>query len=791
MSGGNATRRAQLAIGGMRCAACSQLIEFRLQQLPGVARFDIDLLGQQAKIEYDASQTSLRQMVDAIGALGYRALPLAAGGAAGTNGADSALAQESKAALWRLFVAGFAMMQVMMLAFPAYLQPVPQIDGELTPDIDHLLKLASLVLTVPVMLFASGPFFASAWRDWQNRHIGMDVPVALGIGFTFVASVWATFAGGPVYYDSTVMFVFLLLGARWLEARVQARASHALRALSELAPPMAERYRQAQDGQAEDGQATQDGQAGSEPELIPASAVQVGDRLRVRPGSTFPVDGVVLVGEGYADEALMSGESHPCHKTPGSQVWAGSGNLSGVLQIRAEQVGSATRFAGLLDLMGRAAQHKPQWVQLANRHASHFLLAVLLLAAGGALVWWQIEPGRAFAIAISVMVVTCPCALSLATPGVMAAAIGQLARHGVLLMQGRALEALAHITHVVFDKTGTLTTGQLQVVQQNWRMQPDPASHAQVLAHLAAASLHPVAQAVLREIQQTARQTVPQTGPVPHSVQLIGVSEQAGQGVEGSWRGRVFRFGRIEYVAALSGAAASRVEPVPDLPALEAANLSLVAFGDASGILAWFGLQDQVRPDCLELVAQLRAEGKQVSILSGDRPEVVAALAAQLGIADAHGALSPQQKYQHVQALQQRGARVAMVGDGMNDGPVLALADVSIAMGQGAPLAQAKSDLVLHSNNLADLQYAFGISRMAWRLIRQNLLWALLYNLIAIPAALGGMLTPWQAALGMSASSLLVVGNALRLLRNNAPAPTPAPQVLLVQPPQQQPMWQG
>ncbi len=767
MSGTNSahsTRRAQMAIGGMRCAACSQLIEFRLQQLPGIARCEIDLLGQRAKIEYDPSQTSMRQMVDMVGALGYRALPLAfgAGGAAGAGAsADSALAQESKTALWRLFVAGFAMMQVMMLAFPAYLQPVPQIDGDLTPDIDQLLKLASLVLTVPVMLFASGPFFAGAWRNLQNRHIGMDVPVALGIGFTFVASVWATFAGGPVYYDSTVMFVFLLLGARWLEARVQARANHALQALSDLTPPLAERYRADPAGNPADNAADDPANTGvaSEPELVPLTELQIGDRLRVRPGTTFPVDGVVVAGEGYADEALMSGESHPCHKTVGSQVWAGTGNLSGVFQIRAEQVGSATRFANLLDLMGRAAQHKPHWVQLANRHAVHFLGLVLLLAAGGALVWWQIDPSRAFAIGVSVMVVTCPCALSLATPGVMAAAIGQLARHGVLLIQGRALEALAHISHVVFDKTGTLTTGQLQVVQQNWRMQTDALSHAQVLATLARASLHPVAQAVLRAL--------PPQAPLP----LVGLSELAGQGVEASWRGRVFRLGRIDYVAALSGTVGVQLWPELPQAQAEAAGLSLVAFGDASGILAWFGLQDQVRPDCLQLVTQLRAEGKQVSILSGDRADVVAALAAQLGIEQAHGELSPEQKYQHVLALQQGGARVAMVGDGINDGPVLALADVSIAMGQGAPLAQAKSDLVLHSNNLADLRYAFGISRMAWRLIRQNLGWAVLYNLIAIPAALTGWLTPWQAALGMSLSSLLVVGNALRLLRNNAPAP--------------------
>ena len=770
---GSELREEQLALGGMRCAACAQLIEFRLLQLPGVAQCRIDLLQHRAQISFDAQQTGLRQIIDAVAGLGYRALPLSKSGDVAQLEADLA-----KTALWRLFVAGFAMMQVMMFAFPAYLDPLPQVDGDLTPDIDHLLKLASLLLTIPVMLFSARPFFASAWRDWQNRHIGMDLPVAIGIGATFCASVWATFRSGPVYYDSVVMFVFLLLGARWLEARVQARSGAALRALTDLTPAMAERYRNFP--------------ASTEVESIPVAEVQVGDVLRVRPGSQFAVDGVLLAGAGSVDEALMTGEARAISKSVGDTVLAGALNLTGMLTMRAIQVGNDTRFAALLQMMQGAAQHKPRWVQLADRYASRFLALVLLLAFASGVVWWQIDASRALMIAISVMVVTCPCALSLATPGVMAASLGQMAQHGVLVVRGAALETLARATHFVFDKTGTLTSGELQLLEQHWLRAQDEGTA--LLAQMAAGSLHPVARA-LAAVYPPHRQAAVQAGSSPASVAplefasgqghdqapaptlstpsnnmptLENLHEVAGQGVQGEWQGRMVRLGRLDFVQSPS-------EPAFAVPPL-AAHASIVYFGVQGEVLAWFVLQDQVRPDAKALIASLQAQGKQVHLLSGDRADVVAAVAEGLGIRDARGGLSPQQKFDIVQRLQQQGAVVAMIGDGMNDGPVLSLADVSVAMGHGAPISLARSEVVLISNRLADLQYALQVARLSLKLIRQNLGWAVLYNLLAIPAAMAGILAPWQAALGMSISSLWVVCNALRVLRlqpDNAPAAHP------------------
>ena len=774
---------ASLAIGGMRCAACAQLIEFRLQQLPGVAECRIDVLQHSAQLRFDARQTSLRQIMDAVGNLGYRALPLSKKGDVAAM--DAALAKQ---ALWRLFIAGFAMMQVMMFAFPAYLQPVPQIDGDLTPDIDHLLKLASLVLTLPVMLFSARPFFASAWRDWQNRHVGMDLPVAIGIGATFAASVWATFRHGPVYYDSVVMFVFLLLGARWLEARVQARSGQALRALTELAPAMAERYHSnAAEAAADSGvacalaieagasvriletgagagagtivgadtPATAIAFGGREIEIVPVAEIRLGDVLRVRPGSQFAVDGIIVEGVGSVDEALMTGEAHALSKGVGDAVLAGALNLTGMLAVRATRVGGETQFAALLQMMHQAAQHKPRLVQLADRHASRFLLLVLLLSVCAGLFWWQRDASRALMIAISVMVVTCPCALSLATPGVMAAALGQMAQHGVLVVRGSALESMARATHFVFDKTGTLTTGQLQLLEQHWLV-PDAGALAAV-AQLAAGSLHPVAQALARGLPP----------PDTRLPALESVQELAGEGMQAIWQGRSIRLGRAGFVQAGNGAAAEIAMLTDKTPDPIADDASMVYVGVDGELLGWFILQDQLRPDARELIASLQAEGKQVHILSGDRPEVVASMAATLGLPawQAQGGLLPQQKYRIVQQMQQGGAVVAMIGDGMNDGPVLSLADVSIAMGHGAPISQARSDVVLISSRLADLQYALQVATFGLKLIRQNLGWAVLYNLLAIPAAMAGILAPWQAALGMSLSSLWVVGNALRVLR--------------------------
>lgn len=723
----------KLNLSGMRCAACVQLIEFRIRQLPGVTSFKIHPASHRADITWDAQSLTFKRILAAITDLGYGALPA-------SQSLDELEQKENKRALWRLFVAGFAMMQVMMYAFPAYLVPVPQIDGDLTPDVDKLLKLASMIIAVPVIGFSASPFFSSAWRDLKNRHIGMDVPVSVGILLTFFASVWATFHGGAVYFDSAIMFVFLLLGARLIESRVQKRTTAALRILTQLSPALAQRFL------AYPQMTT---------ETVDVASLQVGDYLLVAAGEHIPADGVVITGDSSCDEALMTGESLPVNKSTGSNVLAGAVNLQGALVMQAKEVGGATQLSALIGMMESASLEKPPLVLLADKHASRFLIIILVLAFVSGIVWWQIDPGRALWIAISIIVVTCPCALSLATPGVMSAAIGMLAKNGVLLAKSKAIQAMATATHIVFDKTGTLTMGKLQVRD----MLPGDgtlASEAIAMA-LACQSSHPVARAIGDYLAQKKS-----NHELADVADLSKVREVPGGGIEAECEGKTYRLGSVEFASDL------HAQDLPIPPNFAGQTLSVLA--SEHGNLIWFALDDVLRDDAIATISNLKNKGKKILLLSGDRLDVVSKVAAQCDIQEAHAGLSPAGKYAIVQKLQAEGATVVMVGDGMNDGPVLALADVSVAMGQGAPISQSRSDVLLMSNRLLDLDFGMTVASKAYRLIRENLAWALLYNLLAIPAAMSGLLEPWHAALGMSLSSLIVVLNALRLYLLEQPA---------------------
>jgi Cu2+-exporting ATPase len=722
----------KLLISGMHCSACNQIIEFRLKKLHGVQKIIINITTHNADISWNPKQVSLGEIIESISSLGYGALPVGSAG--------ELINREHKMSVWRLFVAGFAMMQVMMYALPAYLVPVPQIDGDLTPDIDRLLKLASLAITVPVVVFSAWPFFESARRDLRNRHVGMDIPVSVGIIVTFVASVWATFTGGPVYYDSLIMFVFLLLAARMIQSRVHNRSTSALRVLTKLLPLVSNKL--------------PDYPANMRIEEINASQLVVGDIVLIQPGNKIPVDGIVISGISECDESLMTGESRAVSKSAGASLIGGALNLNRPLVMKAVRVGDDTQLSTLVRMMESAASEKPPLVQLADRYASLFLSVILLLAVLSALVWWQIDASRAIWIAVTVMVITCPCALSLATPGVMSAAIGQLARHGVLIARGRAIETLARATHFVFDKTGTLTQGRLKLIEMNILRQ-DPAFNRQtinqIISAMTAGSTHPVARALFSALSAQLHATKESQTQFFYD----DVNEIPGSGIEVHHQNLHYRLGSLDFVKELNGANL--------IPPKSFSGRTLSVLGDEQGYIAVFALEDSLRNDAKFLIDFLQQQGKTVLLLSGDRNDVVNNAAAELGITTALGNLSPEAKHDAVKLLQQQGAIVAMIGDGMNDGPVLSLADVSIAMGQGAPISQARSDMVLISNDLRDLVYAVNTTSKSLSLIRQNLGWAVLYNVIAIPAAMAGILAPWHAAIGMSLSSIIVVVNSLRI----------------------------
>ncbi|OIQ96551.1 putative copper-importing P-type ATPase A [mine drainage metagenome] len=718
-------RETSLILEGITCAACIWLNEQHLSRQPGVTAVGINYATRRASVRWDERTIHLSQIIEAIAAIGYRAHPY-------DPARSEVLAQrERRAALWRLFVAGFGMMQVMMYAIPAYLAD----RGSMTPDIAQLLRWASLLLTLPVILYSAAPFFASAWRDLKLRRVGMDVPVALGVGSAFLASAWATLtASGAVYFDSVTMFVFFLLGGRYLEMMARQRAARGIESLARAVPAVASRL----------------------PDYPRADEVRVavaelspGDVVLVRPGEAIPVDGEVIDGESEADEALLTGESLPVAKRCGDLVTGGSVNLGSPLLVRVHRVGAATRMAAIRRLVERAAAEKPRLAESAERIAGRFLVALLVLAAAAGIFWYFVDPSRALGVFVAVLVVSCPCALSLATPAALTVATGALSRLGVLVTRGHAIETLARADQFVFDKTGTLTQGRLTLIGTL----PLSAWSAQQVLGMAAAlesgSEHPIGRALLAAAR--AHESAPL--PTPQEVRAV-----SGQGIEARLSGELLRVGTVAYAGALHG------RPLPEAAArwIDEGG-SVVGLADACGWLALFRLNDSLRPQAGAALATLRRAGLKLSILSGDSPAAVAELAAGLGVADAHGGCSPEDKHRFISELQQHGDIVAMVGDGVNDAPVLAQAQLSIAMGGGTDLARSQADIVLLGDDLQQLSRGVGLARRTLAVVRQNLAWAFVYNLLAIPLAMAGWVTPWMAGIGMSGSSLLVVLNALRL----------------------------
>jgi Cu2+-exporting ATPase len=722
-------REASLILEGIVCAACVWLNEQHLSGLPGVLSVEINYSTHRARVRWDNSRIKLSEILHAVAEIGYTAHPFDPGRQ------EQIFLKERQAALRRLFIAGIGMMQVMMYAIPAY---VAGGDGTMPPWIENIMRWASLVLTLPVVGYSAWPFFLGAWRDLRLRQAGMDVPVALGIGAAFSASVYSTVTGGgEVYFDSITMFVFFLLTGRFLEMGARRKAADAAEKLVKMLPAMASRL------PAYPGDQTD--------ELVAVSSLSSGEYLLVRPGESVPADGVVAQGVSRVDESLLTGESRPVPKNVGEKLIAGTINVDSPLVMQIEGLGQDTVLSGIVRLLDRALAEKPALAQVADRVASWFVLALLLVAAGTGVAWYFIEPARALWITVAVLVVSCPCALSLATPAALTAATGSLTRLGLLTTRGHALETLAMATHFVFDKTGTLTSGKMSLLETITLGDVGRNRCLAMAAALERASEHAIANAIAAAAADCEdRFNIEETTNLP------------GSGIEGRIGGQRYRLGRPAFVAELCGT------PVPDALLHGRESATVVALGSENGWLALFALGDTLRPDAASLIKGLQQRGKTVVLLSGDQEEAVQQVAQQLGITEVHAAMTPQGKLDYVRGLQREGAVVAMVGDGVNDAPVLAAAGVSIAMGGGTQVARASADMILLSERLFHLLAGVDISLKTSRIIRQNLAWAFIYNLIAIPLAALGHVTPWMAGIGMSASSLMVVLNALRLVEPDA-----------------------
>jgi Cu2+-exporting ATPase len=736
-----------ISVEGMHCAACALNVEAALLGVAGVSHAEVDAASKRARVQWHAGSVKPSAWFDAVRRAGYDAIP--AHDPVGRLQRQS----ETRLALWQWAVAGFCMMQVMMYAAPEYVYG----PGEIPADSLRLLHWAGWVLSLPVLVFSCTPYWKSAWHDLKARRVGMDLPVALGMAIAFAVSSLATFEpggwwGDTVYFDSFTMFVFFLLTGRWLTLRLRDRTAGALDEVLNRLPEAVQRQ--------------------TEPgvwEQVSARQLRVGDVIQVNPGERFVADGQLLDADTWVEEALLTGESHPQARRVGEQVLAGSHNLSQQVMVRITQLGADTRHAQIVSLMHDASLDKPRVAQLADRWAKPFLWGVLVAAlaafAYGAAEGWP----HAVMAAVSVLIVTCPCALSLATPSALIAAAGRMAREGVLVRKVQALEALSQVDTVVFDKTGTLTTG-LSGVERVWSSglpdtglaQPQPetaglqATDRRAWAALAAASNHPVARAVTSWLASSDPQ-------LPHGV--TSIREVPGEGLEGEWQSPTgwqrLRLGSLKFCEAWA-----------DVQVPESARTATVHVVTEGRWLMSLLLAEQLRPDAQATLEALQAMGLTVHLMSGDRPEQVQRMAQQWGLDErrAHGHCTPQDKLDRLRQLQAQGHRLLMVGDGFNDMPVLAGADVSMAFAQAVPLAQAHADVVALGGRLMAVAQLIALARRTLSVVKGSLIWALTYNLLAIPVAVLGGLPPALAGLGMATSSLWVVLRAMPL--NKTPSQT-------------------
>lgn len=707
--------QASLILEGIVCAACVWLSERYISSLPGVYEFNVNYATHRAQVKWDKTQIKLSDILAAISSIGYLAHPL------DPDRVEAIHRKEKKLFLRRLAVAGLGAMQVMMLSVALYAGEYYGIEARL----EQLFRWISLIIATPVVLYSARPFFAGAGRDLKLKQLGMDVPVALAIGLAYIASFWATlFNRGEVYFDSVTMFSFFLLTGRFLEMNARHRAGQATEELIKLVPAMANKI----DAQRIRG--------------IAVSELQSGDQILVRPGEVIPVDGHVIDGNSSVDESILTGESLPVDKKIGDTVIGGTHNIESPLTVAVDHIGEHTVLAAIRRLLDQAQAQRPRLALIADRVASYFVFVLLVCVVLVAAWWTYYDAGQAFWVVLSLLVITCPCALSLATPVAITVAIGRLTKEGVLTTKSHALETLPKITDIVFDKTGTLTLGQLQLTKIKTYIDISEEQALVLAASLEQRSEHPLAQCLVQQNSQ----------PL---LTLENIKSIAGQGVMGELNNETLRIGNWNFVKS------TLATDIAD----ETGENTCVYLAKGSQLVAMFCFSDSLRADAQQLISYLQQTGIRTHLFSGDQPRIVENIARQLGIKDAKGALLPQDKLQLVTELQQQGAVVAMVGDGVNDAPVLAAAQVSVAMGSGTQLAQASADMILLSNSMLKLAQAIAIARQTVRLIKQNIWWAISYNVVALPLAATAFVAPWMAAIGMSLSSLVVVMNALRLNR--------------------------
>lgn len=707
----------RIYVQGMYCNSCSWLIDSALSQLPGVEQIQLNPATHQVQLTWQKDKSKLSDILGTIARLGYQPRPLQ------TNEASVDQREtENRQSLKRLAVAGFGMMQVMTYAIGVYWGDFQGIDAGMR----QFLHLVSMLVATVVVFYAGQPFFKHAYYDLKNLHLGMDVLVALAIGGAYAASVWQLLIGqqetAGVYFDSAVMFVFFLSLGRFVEMRARYSAASSADALRQLLPPLVKVWR--------DG----------EHKTLAPQQVQRGDEVDVLAGDIVPCDGQVLSGAGWLDESLLTGEAQAVARTTDQHVSSGTRLKTGNLRIIATRDWEQSTIASIQQLLGRAQAYRSNRLRLADQLSRYFVAALLLLTFIVAAIWYFfIAPDEVFRIVLALLIASCPCAFSLATPAVLTVASHFLSRHGVLLSNTDACETLLAVEHWCFDKTGTLSTAELTIQQVD------------ILADLPEQEC----LSLIGSIEQHSDHVLASAFPVTGSHDVTQVEVAHGRGISALISDERYFVGSLAWVAQQCG--------VKHYPASVQPHNMQVVLGKPGQLLAVVCLSDQLRLDSAPTLNWLKQQGKTTSLLSGDRAVNVQHFARNLALDHCHGELLPEDKVQYLQQLQQRGQCVAMVGDGVNDAPVLGQADVSIAMASGSQLSQSHADIILLGGRLQGLITVLQVSARARQIIHQNLGWALAYNLLVLPLAASGMLEPWMAALGMSLSSLLVVLNARRL----------------------------
>lgn len=723
-----------LILEGITCAACVWLNEKHLNALDGVISANINYSNRRALVRWDDSQIKLSDILESISRIGYLAHPY------DPEQHQRILEKERKQQIKRLGLSGLLGMQIMIFAVAMYTGEWWGIDETFRQS----FRWISLALCIPILLYASSVFFKSAYRDLSNKRVGMDVPVSLGIAIAFSASFINTIKGtGEVYFDSVAMFTFFLLSARFFEIGTRKQTSEATEALLNLKPAIATRLVNYTDSKTDSIAAPTNRQ-----ESIAVAELNIGDYLLVRPGEVIPADSIIVNGTSGINESLITGESLPVTKQASDSVIGGSTNTENPLIIQVSKLGEDSVLSSIQRLIDEAQHTKPAIAKLADKIATWFVSILLTVAAIVAYYWYNADPTRWLEITIATLVVSCPCALSLATPTAITAASGQLAKIGLLPKRAHALETLAQATDFVFDKTGTLTTGRIKL--EDIILQTNDHNSDYILAvaaSLEASSEHPIAKALLSANELTL-------------LSVSNLKHTTGFGIQGEIDNTEWFIGNKEFIQQHSSESFTDIASEKNTD-----SASRIYLASKDQCVATFILSDKIRNEAKSLIEHIHAQHKQTHLMSGDRLESAENISAQLGIKHCQANLKPEDKLSNVKTLQQSGSIVVMTGDGVNDAPVLAGADLSIAMGKGTQLAAATADMILISNNIEHIYHGYLIAIKTLRIIKQNLSWALLYNIIAIPAAATGYVEPWLAAIGMSVSSLVVVLNALRLNR--------------------------